>query len=644
MDAIPQARPEESGGRSLPVVFTSVEFRDRFWRPRQESVRARTVPILLERSESAGMIEALDVDTPPPPLRIPIGRWGGTTQMFWDSDLGKWIEAASYTLAVKRDPALEARIDDIAERYRKAQRPDGYMNAYFIRRAPEKRWTNLRDWHELYCAGHLIEGAVAYFQATGKRVLLDALIRYVDHIAATFGTGPGQKRGYCGHEEIELALVKLYRVTGERKHLELARYFIDERGRQPHYFDFEARARGDDPANFAFRTYEYNQSYKPVREQDRVVGHAVRAMYLLSGMADIAGAYGDEGLRLACERMWNDLTGKNLYLTGGLGPSKANEGFTFDYDLPNDTAYAETCASVGLIFWAHRMLHIDCDGRYADVMERALYNGAASGLSLAGDRFFYENPLESHGDHHRWEWHVCPCCPPNIARLVASLGRYLCSSSDTEAAIHLYASSVTRLALGGRKVTLRQETEYPWEGTVAVHVEADAPGRFVLKLRVPGWCRAWSATVNGAALDRPTVERGYLRIEREWKSGDVVRLQLAMPVERVYANPRVAEDAGRVALMRGPIVYCLEAADNSVPLHRIALPRTAKLEARYDAGLLGGVGTVVGEAMAASEEGWDASLYRTDRPPPVPVRVAAVPYCVWDNRTPGAMAVWLREA
>jgi DUF1680 family protein len=631
--------------RLRAVPFTAVEFTDSFWQPRQHAVRQRTVPILFGRCEDVGMVESLAVDTPPPPLRIPIGPWGGTQQMFWDSDLGKWIEAASYTLAVRRDAALEARIDDLASRFAAAQRSDGYLNTYFIRRAPEKRWTNLRDWHELYCAGHLIEGAVAYFAATGKRTLLDAMIRYVDHIAATFGTGTGQKRGYCGHEEIELALVKLYRATGERKYLDLARYFVDERGSQPHYFDLEARRRGDDPASYTFRTYEYSQSHKLVRDQDKVVGHAVRAMYLYSAMADLAAEDDDAKLKHACQLLWADLVGKRLYLTGGLGPSEANEGFTADYDLPNESAYAETCAAVGFVFWAHRMLHIECDGRYADMMERALYNGAASGLSLTGDRFFYDNPLASKGDHHRWEWHDCPCCPPNIARLIASLGGYVCSAGENEAAIHLYASSKMRLSLGGGDVVIHQETNYPWDGVIAIRIDPASPQQFALKLRIPGWCRSWRVTINGAApAQAQAVERGYLRIDRLWQKGDSVRLELDMPAERIYAHPAVTEDSGRVALMRGPIVYCLEGADHRIPLHRILLPRAAPLSARFEAGLLGGVATVAGEGLAMDPSDWGGALYRPVEPNLVPCPIVAVPYCTWDNRAPGAMAVWLREA
>ena len=328
------------------VPFTAVAFEDGFWAPRQAAVRTATIPFLYRQYEKAGIVAALDVRAPVDALPIPcevtpIGTKPATPVMYWDSDIGKWIEAAAYTLATRRDADLEALIDDIVARIEAAQQPDGYFNSYFQRRAPEAKWSNLRDWHELYCAGHLMEGAVAYAAATGKRRLLDAMCRYADLIARIFGRGERQRHGYCGHEEIELALVKLARFTGEARYMDLARYFIDERGRQPHYFDSEARTRGSDPAAWYHRIYEYNQSHVPVREQDKVVGHAVRAMYLYSAMADLAAEDGDGGLRDACVRLWRDLTEKRLYVTGGLGPSWTNEGFTRDYDLPNETAYAE---------------------------------------------------------------------------------------------------------------------------------------------------------------------------------------------------------------------------------------------------------------------------------------------------------------
>src|SRR5262245_51541409 len=477
--------------RHRPVPFTAVEIGDRLWSQRQRVVLERTVPFLYHQCEKIGMIEALDVTAPPGPLAFPYKNNGtSTTVMYWDSDIAKWIETASYSLATRADPELDARIDDVIARITKAQQSDGYFNSFFQRREPAKQWTNLRDWHELYCAGHLIEAAVAHAQATGKNTLLDAMRRYADHIERRFGRGPNQKRGYCGHEEIELALVKLYRLTAERRYLDLARYFIDERGRQPHYFDIEARARGEDPADYWHRTYEYSQSHVAVREQDRVVGHAVRAMYLYSAMADLAAEFDDVSLLQACRRLWSDLTGKRLYLTGGLGPSAGNEGFTTDYDLPHETAYAETGACVGLVFWAHRMALLEGDGRYADVMEQALYNNALSGLSLDGERFLYDNPLASRGTHNRWVWHRCPCCPPNIARLIASLGSYVYSTAARELAVHLYVENRARFEIDGVAVAVNQTTDYPWDGAVTIAIDPAHPVDFTLRLRLPGWCRS----------------------------------------------------------------------------------------------------------------------------------------------------------
>jgi DUF1680 family protein len=630
--------------RARAVPFTAVEFRDRLWAPRQAVVRERTVPFLYGQMEKIGTIAALDVTSPPGPLAFPYRKNNTSTSvMYWDSDIAKWIETASYTLATHPDPTLEARIDDVVARIAAAQEGDGYFNSFFQAREPAKKWTNLRDWHELYCAGHMIEAAVAHARATGKHNLLDIVGRQVDLIARIFGKGEGQKHGYCGHEEIELALLKLYRLTGDRRHLDLARYFVDERGSEPHYFDIEARSRGDDPKNFWHETYEYNQSHRPVREQDRVVGHAVRAMYLYSAMADLAAELDDAALAAACRALWTDLTGKRLYVTGGLGPSAGNEGFTTDYDLPNETAYAETCASVGLVFWAHRMALLEGDGRYADVMEQALYNGALSGLSLDGERFFYENPLESRGAHHRWTWHRCPCCPANIARLIASLGSYVYSVAPSEIAVHLYAQTSAHVDVGSTAVTLTQATNYPWAGAIAIRLEPRAPAEFTLRLRVPGWCRAASLAVNGERLDvAAMVERGYVAIRRHWRAGDEVTLDLAMPVERIRAHPDVRADQGRVALKRGPIVYCVEEADNAAAPHRIVLPRSEPIEATFEPDLLGGVATLRGTALAV--EPVDGDLYRPEPWPLERVAFKAIPYHVWDHRTPGEMLVWLPEA
>jgi DUF1680 family protein len=626
-----------------PLPHTSVTIADAFWAPRQLVNRERSIPHIYAQSKQTGRIDAFRPDWAPGPELTARGRWGGTHVMFWDSDVAKWIEAASYSLATHPDAQLDAQLDDVIALIAGAQHADGYLNTWFTTVDPQARWKNLRDWHELYCAGHLIEAGVAHFQATGKRGLIDIVRRYADYIGSVFGPLPGQRRGYCGHPEIELALVRLAHATGEQRYLDLSRYFVDERGRQPHYFDQEARERGEDPAAFWASSYEYNQSHRPVREQYEVVGHAVRAVYLYSAMADLAGHDGDAGLLDACRQLWRHLTTRRMYVMGGIGTSQANEGFTGDYDLPNASAYAETCAAIGLIFWARRMLQIDLDRRYADVLELALYNAVLSGVSLDGQAFFYDNPLASAGGHHRQPWFSCPCCPPNLARLLASLGGYVYAQSATEAVVHLYVHGAGQFQFGDQEITLTQTTSYPWDGAVALRVALERPAAFGLRLRIPGWCSAATVAINGAPVN-PALESGYLRIERTWRDGDTIALELPMAIERVYAHPAIAADIGQVALQRGPLVYCIEQADHAVPIDRIALPDTAELTHRYEPDLLGGVVTIGGTAAAFDDTGWEDALYRTVRPSARPCALRAIPYYAWDQREPGAMRVWIQAA
>jgi DUF1680 family protein len=633
------------------VPFTHVTINDDFWAPRLETNRSATLPIEYEQCRVTGRLEAFKLNWQPGQEPVP--------HIFWDSDVAKWIEAASYSLSTHPDARLAALLDEVAGLVAGAQQPDGYLNTHYTVVEPGKRWTNLRDRHELYCAGHLIEACVAHYQATGQRTLLEVACRYADHIGTVFGTGPGQKRGYCGHEEIELALVKLYRSTGEHRYLELSQYFVNERGRQPHYYDQEARDRGEDPAAYWAKTYAYVQAHQPVREQEHVTGHAVRAMYLYSAMADLAGETGDASLLSACERLWQHLVTRNLYLTGGIGPSSHNEGFTGDFDLPNLSAYAETCAAVGLVFWSHRLLQLTGQSSYADVMERVLYNGALSGVSLDGERFFYVNPLASRGDHHRQAWYDCACCPPNIARLLASLGQYVYSLGADEVAVNLYVQGQARLEVAGQPLTLKQTTRYPWDGQIEIELAPRAPVTFALKLRLPAWCRAARLSVNGEAMDSrwgsgvqshrdasqlsaPT-DRGYIVVRRQWQAGDRVNLELEMPVERVYAHPQVGQDVGAVALQRGPLVYCFEQVDQSAPVPQLRLPAGAALASHFEPDLLGGVVVVTGEALAVDEADWDGQLYRAQAPDLRPATLKAIPYYAWDNREPGAMQVWLPE-
>ena len=623
-----------------PLPFTSVHFDDQFWSPRLEINRKVTIPHIYRQCEATGRISAFDLNfqrSLPAPIVL----------IFGDSDLAKWVEAASLSLSTHPDPELESLVDQVADKIIHAQQADGYLNTHFIVSQPDMRWKNLRDWHEMYCAGHLMEGAVAHYQATGNPKLLDALSRYADYIDQTFGREPNKKRGYCGHPEIELALIKLYHATNNSRYLDMATYFIDERGTQPHYYDLEARERGEDPASYWAKNYEYCQAHFPIREQTKVVGHAVRAMYLLSAVADLAHENNDPTLLETCERLWNNLVTKRMYLTGAIGPSRHNEGFTEDYDLPDETAYAETCATIGLIQWNHRMLQFAGEGKYADVIERGLYNGFLSSISLTGDRFFYENPLASNGDRQRQSWFECPCCPPNVARTLASLGQYFYSTGTNSAWIHLYAQGTANLTINGREMRLRQLTNYPWDGDVKVEVGIDRPQTFTLHLRLPGWCDSWQLSVNDIPMNNLQPHNGYLAIEREWQSGDIVTYTMEMPIQTIWANPAVRYLQGRVAIQRGPIVYCLEGVDHeNIALDRIALdPQQillGKFEVEYNENLLGGVCVLHGPASLMDDAEWTNTLYRHEPPSLQQVTITAIPYFAWSNREPGEMRVWIQ--
>jgi uncharacterized protein len=628
-----------------PVPISRVVIDDSFWAPRLETNRRATIPMIYERCKESGRIDALrlkwkngDADKP---------------HVFWESDVAKWMEAAACSLRSHPDPRLEEQLEGIITLLARAQQPDGYINVYYTVVEPGKRWTNLRDKHELYCAGHLIEAAVAHFETTGRRNLLDITCRFANHIASQFGREPAKRRGYCGHPEIELALVRLFRATGEQRYLDLARYFIDERGAKPHYFDTEAIARGEDPKTYAAKTHEYTQSHLPVREQTRAVGHAVRALYLYSAMTDVARETGDKTLLETCGRLWESVYRRQMYITGGIGPSRDNEGFTYDYDLPNESAYAETCASIASVFWNHRLLQSSCESRFADEIERALFNGVLSGVSMDGTRFFYVNPLEMHADEispddpyvkaHRVGWFGCACCPPNIARLLASLGQYIYSEADREVAVHLYVRGHADCTVAGRHVRLRQETEYPWKGRIRIEVEPQSPVEFSLRLRIPGWARSHELILNGKSLGAE-IEHGYATLRRRWDRDDVVELILPMPIERVHAHPNVRNNFGRVALQRGPIIYCVESIDVGVPVSSVVLPRNQEFLAIYEKQMFGGTTTIRGEAAHVADSQWERQLYGFGNPSMESIPFKAVPYAVWGNRDATEMAVWLREA
>lgn len=629
--------------RPLPVPSVSI---GGYWGDWQDAVCDETAKTLLDRCVSARMLEQINPDVPSPGVVLPIMNWGGTTQMFWDSDMAKSIETIAYSLYRKPNAELERRADEIIDMYAKLQDADGYLNSFFQRIKPEWKWSNLRDFHELYCAGHMIEAAVAYYQATGKRKFMDVMSRMADYCVAKFGYGPGQMRGYCGHEEIELALVRLARETGTQAYMDLAKFFVDERGQAPNFFMEEAKAFGRDPKGWQKNILEYSQSHVPVREQSKVVGHAVRAMYLYSAMADLATEYNDDSLTATLETLWADLTQKQMYVTGGIGPAHSNEGFTDYYDLPNDTAYAETCASVGLVFWASRMLGRGPKRLYADTMEQALYNGAITGLAMDGKTFFYDNPLESTGKHHRWIWHPCPCCPPNIARLVTSLGSYIYQVADDEIAVHLYAQSEARVELAnGAKFTLTQKTDYPWSGDIAIEIAPEQSATFAVSLRIPQWARAAKLNVNGQPIVLFDLGAdGYVRIEREWAKGDVIQLTLPLEPRAVRAHPYVRQNAGRVAIMRGPLVYCMEGADNGVGLNSVLLGNgLGKAQTAVIPDLRGAIAIDL-PVLKESAGAWGNALYAEAEAATEAVNARLVPYHLWDNRAPGEMLVWMRNA
>ena len=633
-----------------------VEIRDAFWQRTREVARREGVPYQWKalNDQIPGAAPSYCMRN----FRIAAGKEQGQHGgfIFQDSDVAKWIEGAAFTLRWHPDPELEKTVDFAIDEIVAAQQPDGYMDTYYIIGGLDKRWTNLKDNHELYVAGHMIEAAVAYYQVTGKRKLLDAVIRLADHIDTVLGPEEGKLHGYPGHPVIEMALMRLYAVTKDPKHLKLAEYFVHERGKEPLFFREEDERNNNSFywKNSYFR-YQYYQAGKPLPEQTDAEGHAVRAVYLYSGMADVARETGDEQLKETVRKLWQSITRRRMYVTGSIGSSEYGEAFTFDYDLPNDTIYGETCAAIGLVFFARRMLALEAKSEYADVMERALYNGVISGMQLNGQRFFYVNPLEvlpeaSEKDQHkrhvkveRQKWFGCACCPPNLIRCVSSLEDYICSANGRDLYIHLYAGGTVDAAVNGGRAVLDIATEYPWKDTVTFTVKADAD--FALRLRRPGWCTGAALAVNGKKTDAPC-ENGYLVLDRAWKAGDTVTLRLDMPVALVAASPRVYEDAGKLAVMRGPVVYCLEEPDNGRALHllRLSGAKPEDFTVTWKPEKLGGIMELTCPGIRETDEGWEDTLYSGTLPVAVrPVTLTFIPYYSWANREPGEMRVWIRK-
>jgi uncharacterized protein len=628
-----------------------------FWRSWQDLVGRKVIPHQWRamNDQIPGAPKSHSVNN----FRVAAGRAPGTHEgmVFQDSDLAKWMEAAGNVIrfGIPAPAELRAWAEQTMDLVAAAQQPDGYLNTYFTLKEPDRRWGNLRDAHELYCAGHLIEACVSLSRATDDGRILSVARRLADHIDSRFGVEPGKMRGVPGHEEIELALVRLYRLTGERRYLDRARYFIDERGRKPAWFEVETERPGYRSV-FGPMPLEYYQAHLPVREQPEATGHAVRALYLACGMADVALETADASLAAQCDLLWDDVTGRKLYVTGGVGAAAAHEAFAGPFDLPNDSAYAETCAAIGLFLFAGRMARLRGGARFADVMERCLHNGILSGLSLDGEGYFYVNPLEvdpraaaanpslRHVKGRRQPWYGCACCPPNIARTLTSVGDWAWRRDGGTLYAELYHEGTAAAAIGGASVTVREATRYPWDGAVAITVAAAAPASFTLALRVPGWCRGASLSVNGKRWGREPDADGYLRVERTWGTADRVELELAMEPFTVRADPRVRADYGRVAVQRGPLVYCLEEADNGADLHRAALPPRARLRAVERPDLLGGLTVIAADGVEAVPLPL-TGLYAAGRRPARTRRrpLLFIPYYAWANRAPGEMTVWVRD-
>lgn len=581
-----------------PVQFSEVKITDDFWAPRLKNHKDVTLAVCIDQIENqTGRIRNFEN------AALKQGEHSGI--YFDDSDVYKALEGMAYSLQNNPDPVLEAKCDEWIAKFAAAQEEDGYINTYYTLSGLDKRWT-VMDKHEMYCAGHMIEAGVAYYNVTGKRTLLDVCIRMADHMMSLFG--PGKRDWVPGHEEIELALVKLYQATGEKKYLDFSEWLIDERGKG-------LGANEGKPWNA-----EYHQDDKPVREMTDIAGHAVRAMYLYCGMADVAAYTGDQGYIDALGRLWDDVVLKNMYVTGGIGQSAHNEGFTEDYSLPNLTAYCETCASVGMVLWNWRMNQFTGDGKYVDVMERSMYNGALAGISLDGDRFFYVNPLESLGNHHRQAWYGCACCPSQICRFLPSIGNYIYGVSDDAIWVNLYIGDKADVRFGGKNLTLTQETRYPWEGAVKLTVGTRSAVKADMRLRIPGWCKSYVIKVNGAEVN-PEVEAGYAVLPGRWKDGDVIELDMDMPVELVAADPRTKEDEGMRAVQRGPLVYCIEEVDNKDGFDELAISEDAEFTTAFQKDLLKGVVTIDAKACGKT--------------------LKYIPYYSWDNREAGKMKVWV---
>ena len=607
--------------------INSITPQDGVLKDRIESGRTGTIPASLAKSYETGRIDAFKLNW----------KKGDPDQphFFWDSDVAKVLEGIANSLSLHPDKELEAEYDKIIDLIASAQQPDGYLNVYFTVVEPEQRWKKISETHELYCAGHLLEAAVAGYTLLGKRKFLDVMCRYIDYIDTVFGAEEGKLRGYPGHQELELALIRLYEVTGNKKYADLSKFFIDERGKEPHFY---RDVQKHEPVYGLIEV----QSHKPVREETKAVGHSVRAVYMYSAMADQARIYNDEELFNVCEKIYRNITGKRMYITGGIGSTFHGEAFTTDYDLSNGTSmYAESCAAIGLVRFAGRMFNITGNSKYVDTVERAIFNGILSGISLDGKKYFYTNYLEmdenyfpyNMGASERQPWFWCSCCPTNFCRFLPEMLQYCWSESDDEVTLNIPAATTFKSRFGEISV----QSLYPYDGAVSVTVKAD--GKFKLSCRIPNWCKGATFLLNGEKQEIGA-QNGFVTFDREWKKGDKIEYMLPMPVEVMRSNSKVTGNNGRIALMRGPLVYACETVDNPQGVANMIIPAEQEFKLAEAAGLPAGTVAITGEALYESKS---EELYSSEPPTLTNGKFTAIPYALWQNRGKANMAVWIRE-
>lgn len=646
---------KKAANTSIPLK--KIRIRDTFWNKYVRLVKESIIPyqweVLNDRLEGVETSHCIEN------FKIAAGEQEGEFQgaVFQDTDVAKWLEAVGFVLAWEKDEELEGLADQTIELIGRAQQEDGYLNTYFTVKEPKLRWSNLMEGHELYTAGHMIEAAVAYYEATGKDRFLVIVSRFADLICRTFGPGEDQLHGYPGHQEIELALVKLYRVTDEQIYLDTARYFIDIRGEGENYFLKEEKTAKYKRIFPEFNHYDpkYSQSHLPVRKQKTAEGHAVRANYMYSAMADLAYEYQDGELLKVCDDLWANMVYKRMYLTGSVGSSGLLERFTTDYDLPNDSNYSETCASIGMAMFGKRMADIQKDASYMDVVERVLYNTLLSGIAMDGKSFFYVNPLEvwpdscmdrtsrEHVKPVRQKWFGVACCPPNIARTLASLGQYIYFQEENRLYTNLYLANETRVEFGGKELDVTLEGDFPWKSEITMRIKGAEQVYAEFAFRIPDYAKNFRIIRNGERLTGVSVEKGYAIMSGTF-AHDEIQILFDTPAVFLHANPKVRSDSGKIAVAKGPLVYCFEETDNGSNLASIYVDTNQVPQVSYDGDLLGGTEVITLKGKKIKEKNWnDGKLYGEIQVEFEEVELKAIPYCYWNNREAGEMIVWLKE-